>query len=365
MSATVRFPPSFHRNTQRIAAEIRREAVRRNSTGEAMRRYLTPYADRLPKGVTVERVLFQMLRISRDFCAAEAGELPADLRGALTEAVMSMDEETACLYLTTLRELIRHCRSAGLLDMSPEVEQERLKQELLRALEERQERSVAQRIDELVDDISRDGLNAYLYAAGNRQLLDVLESLGGVDGCGETAADLLTDALERADHYAVYACACYGQILAGKVPGITPQNTDAGVLTAMLSAGLAKGNILRRFLRGEIDRETAMELLDRLERALRWVLTICLQLAVSMAVNGSVLLLINFLEISGGLAVAMLFLGMLLSVSVLLLTEPELEALGALLAELIEAAVRLPVEGGKRLAAAVQRTVAKRARVKA
>ena len=107
----------------------------------------------------------------------------------------------------------------------------------------------------------------------NEQRINELKELAatpedGDSGMSQETAERIHAAIcadvDKVDLYAATACACYGRILDGKVPGVPKENIDAGIMTALVVAGMEKASILVRLARGEIDAELAKEMLDAL-----------------------------------------------------------------------------------------------------
>lgn len=154
--------------------------------------------------------------------------------------------------------------------------------------------------------------------------------------------------MEKADFYAMAACACYEQILQGKIDGVTAQNADPRMVTVLVSAGLSKGSILKRLMRGEIDRDLARDLLEKLELVVKWMLAVLYQVfmgAVTFVVLTHIIL--AFVENSTVLCAILVGAAALIAAGVTLLSEEEGECISETVMDLTKYVLSLPVRLGK------------------
>ncbi|MBR3086448.1 MAG: hypothetical protein IKH04_08620 [Kiritimatiellae bacterium] len=288
--------PRFHyRDVHNEAVAILETARTAGSVKAAMVDYLLKRKDSLPEGLTAEAAVGKILESVDGFAAAhEDGKTRKDIAEAIREAIAEMDGRQALAYLAVLEETFRVCDIKAANDGNA-FDAEAFGRSVKEIVDNASESEVQARIDTLAAEIEGDSLLAYTFAGGNEDLAAIAKS-GFADGVSEEDAEALREVVEgrvaKAELYAATACACYGSILDGKVEGVDPQTVDAGVMTALVVAGLEKASILRRLLRGEIDEEMARSLLETLSRTLKWILVKALQFCVGvLAMEGVILAL--------------------------------------------------------------------------
>ena len=285
----VAIPRWHYRDVQADVQSILKGAAGDAGIRGAMVGYLAERKDALPEGTTPESAVDTILKAVDGFAAAKSATKSADdVKAALRTAVAEMDTNQALRYLVlldcTFAALDARMNGDGKVPSAEEV-----KNQVLAAVEGAGDSDVAARIDALAEKVTGDSLKAYVFAAG----LDEMKALAEVQDPSETGmsqamAERIHAALgagvDKADVYAATACACYGRILDGKIPGMPKENMDVGAMTALVVAGMEKASILVRLARGEIDAEMAKEMLEAVWRALKVVLIAAVQAVMIIAV---------------------------------------------------------------------------------
>lgn len=341
----ISIPTFFYRDIQQNVLEIQNAATQLGSVKEAMRQYLAPHADKLSAEHTVDQIIDQISETTRAFCDAEARITQEDIRQKLEEAVGACTEEEAFCYLSML-EATFTALDASADNRMKMMSADDIKAEIEKSAANPGDTSLAERIDQMVDTISQDGLKAFVFAGGNDQILRAVSQKDQNEGA-QTVANVLNDSFEKTDHYAMVACACYGQIINGKIEGITAENADPRMVAMLVSAGLSKGSILKRLFRGEIDMEMAKELLGHVENAIKWVLATLYQIFLGSVVFTALVSFIALLEISSTFCTILLALATVLSIGIALYADDDAKDFSELLVSLGEFILSLPVKLGK------------------
>lgn len=341
MKNKVKVPRFFYRDMQEGLMEIQNEAAEMGSVKEAMRKRLAPYAEQLGQegaDQLIEKIFF----VTRTFCEAEAEIKAEDVRAKLIETVGGMTEEDACCYLSML-EAVFTAMDAGADENKEPMSSEEIKAMIENSMTASGELTTAERIDRMVEHLAGDSLKVFVYAGGNKQLLQAVQDAkeGNVDGA-QVIADVLSDRFEAADQYAMTVCVCYEQILKGKIEGVTAENADPTMIALLISAGLSKGSIMKRLLRGEIDKELAMELLGYVETAIKWVLTAWLQAAEASVVMDLLLGILTFFGVTGTLGTILTGVGAVIAIGVAVYSYDEAEDLAEFLIKAAEFIVCIP-----------------------
>lgn len=341
----VQIPRFFYRDTQKAMAEIQASIEQCGSVREAMTQRIAPYAGLLPEEYTAEQVIKQIEETASMFCAAEAQITSKDIRSKLEEAIGQYTEEEAFYYLSILETTVSAMdASAGDRLILPDAET--IQAEIEEKLANPGELSLAERIDRLVDSFCENGMKTFVFAGGNDQILKAVRS--DKAEAPQVVVELLNEGMEKADFYAMAACACYEQILQGKIDGVTAQNADPRMVTVLVSAGLSKGSILKRLMRGEIDRDLARDLLEKLELVVKWMLAVLYQVfmgAVTFVVLTHIIL--AFVENSTVLCAILVGAAALIAAGVTLLSEEEGECISETVMDLTKYVLSLPVRLGK------------------
>lgn len=341
----VQIPRFFYRDTQKAMAEIQASIEQCGSVREAMTQRIAPYAGLLPEEYTAEQVIKQIEETASMFCAAEAQITSKDIRSKLEEAIGQYTEEEAFYYLSILETTVSAMdASAGDRLILPDAET--IQAEIEEKLANPGELSLAERIDRLVDSFCENGMKTFVFAGGNDQILEAVRS--DKAEAPQVVVELLNEGMEKADFYAMAACACYEQILQGKIDGVTAQNADPRMVTVLVSAGLSKGSILKRLMRGEIDRDLARDLLEKLELVVKWMLAVLYQVfmgAVTFVVLTHIIL--AFVENSTVLCAILVGAAALIAAGVTLLSEEEGECISETVMDLTKYVLSLPVRLGK------------------
>lgn len=337
----VQIPRFFYRDTQKAMAEIQASIEQCGSVREAMTQRIAPYAGLLPEEYTAEQVIKQIEETASMFCAAEAQITSKDIRSKLEEAIGQYTEEEAFYYLSILETTVS-AMDASADDRLILPDAETIQAEIEEKLANPGELSLAERIDRLVDSFCENGMKTFVFAGGNDQILKAVRS--DKAEAPQVVVELLNEGMEKADFYAMAACACYEQILQGKIDGVTAQNADPRMVTVLVSAGLSKGSILKRLMRGEIDRDLARDLLEKLELVVKWMLAVLYQVfmgAVTFVVLTHIIL--AFVENSTVLCAILVGAAALIAAGVTLLSEEE----GKCISETVMDLLSLPVRLGK------------------
>ena len=341
----VRIPRFFYRDTQKAMAEIQASIEQCGSVREAMTQRIAPYAGLLPEEYTAEQVIKQIEETASMFCAAEAQITSKDIRSKLEEAIGQYTEEEAFYYLSILETTVS-AMDASADDRLILPDAETIQAEIEEKLANPGELSLAERIDRLVDSFCENGMKTFVFAGGNDQILEAVRS--DKAEAPQVVVELLNEGMEKADFYAMAACACYEQILQGKIDGVTAQNADPRMVTVLVSAGLSKGSILKRLMRGEIDRDLARDLLEKLELVVKWMLAVLYQVfmgAVTFVVLTHIIL--AFVENSTVLCAILVGAAALIAAGVTLLSEEEGECISETVMDLTKYVLSLPVRLGK------------------
>lgn len=341
----VQIPRFFYRDTQKAMAEIQASIEQCGSVREAMTQRIAPYAGLLPEEYTAEQVIKQIEETASMFCAAEAQITSKDIRSKLEEAIGQYTEEEAFYYLSILETTVS-AMDASADDRLILPDAETIQAEIEEKLANPGELSLAERIDRLVDSFCENGMKTFVFAGGNDQILEAVGS--DKAEAPQVVVELLNAGMEKADFYAMAACACYEQILQGKIDGVTAQNADPRMVTVLVSAGLSKGSILKRLMRGEIDRDLARDLLEKLELVVKWMLAVLYQVfmgAVTFVVLTHIIL--AFVENSTVLCAILVGAAALIAAGVTLLSEEEGKCISETVMDLATYVLSLPVRLGK------------------
>ena len=341
----VQIPRFFYRDTQKAMAEIQASIEQCGSVREAMTQRIAPYAGLLPEEYTAEQVIKQIEETASMFCAAEAQITSKDIRSKLEEAIGQYTKEEAFYYLSILETTVS-AMDASADDRLILPDAETIQAEIEEKLANPGELSLAERIDRLVDSFCENGMKTFVFAGGNDQIREAVGS--DKAEAPQVVVELLNAGMEKADFYAMAACACYEQILQGKIDGVTAQNADPRMVTVLVSAGLSKGSILKRLMRGEIDRDLARDLLEKLELVVKWILAVLYQVfmgAVTFVVLTHIIL--AFVENSTVLCAILVGAAALIAAGVTLLSEEEGECISETVMDLTKYVLSLPVRLGK------------------
>lgn len=341
----VQIPRFFYRDTQKAMAEIQASIEQCGSVREAMTQRIAPYAGLLPEEYTAEQVIKQIEETASMFCAAEAQITSKDIRSKLEEAIGQYTEEEAFYYLSILETTVS-AMDASADDRLILPDAETIQAEIEEKLANPGELSLAERIDRLVDSFCENGMKTFVFAGGNDQIREAVRS--DKAEAPQVVVELLNEGMEKADFYAMAACACYEQILQGKIDGVTAQNADPRMVTVLVSAGLSKGSILKRLMRGEIDRDLARDLLEKLELVVKWMLAVLYQVfmgAVTFVVLTHIIL--AFVENSTVLCAILVGAAALIAAGVTLLSEEEGKCISETVMDLTTYVLSLPVRLGK------------------
>lgn len=341
----IQIPRFFYRDTQKEIEALQNKAAEMGSVKEAMKAQLAVYADRLPEGKTVDEIVEQIYETTGMFCEAEAKVTNADVRQQIEAVVGQYTEEEAVYYLSLL-EVMFTAMDAGVDDRMSLMSAEDIQAEINRKLANSGEMSMAEQIDKMVDTICGDGVKAFVFAGGNAQLLEAV-SAREEDGA-QIVSDMLNESYAKADNYAMAACACYEQIINGKIKGVTVENAEPRIVATMVSAGLSKGTILKRLMRGEIDMDLAKDMLEHVEKAIKWVLSVLFQSFIAVTMNAVICTVIfTFVEIGTPLCTVLVTIAALISLGFGFLAEEESKEFSDVVVELAEFILSAPFKLGR------------------
>ena len=337
--------PRFHyRDVHNEAVAILETARTAGSVKAAMVDYLLKRKEGLPEGLTAEAAVGKILESVDGFAAAhEDCKTRKDIADAIREAIAEMDGRQALAYLAFLEETFAFCDVKAVND-GKAFDAEAFGRRIKEIVDNAAEGELQARIDTLAAKIEGDSLLAYTFAGGNEDLAAIAKSGGFADGVSAESAEAIREAVEgrvsKAELYAATACACYGAILDGKVEGVDPNNVDAGVMTALVVAGLEKASIIRRLLRGEIDEEMARSLLAALSRTLKWVLVKALQLLTLASVAIATMFLLNLAGWIVASAPVLIAVGLMVGFWVAANAEEDIEGAVEFLGGLVDIALK-------------------------
>lgn len=279
MKTNVKIPRWFYRDVHVAASHIRENAMTLGIR-EAMLKYILQRKDRLPEGMTADAAVDQMLTAVDGFAVAHSeGKTQDDIKRAIQAAIADMEQSQALAYLASLEVTFCACDVSAANKWLPDVES--IQEQIRDAVDGAAAGAVEDRIAKLAEMLQGNSLAAYVYAAGNDEVKDLVKgaNVAAVVSVG-VATQIhyaMLSAAGKAEIYAANVCAVYGMILDGKIAGISPDLLDVRVMTALVVAGMEKASIFTRLARGEIDRELALELLSVLSRTLKWILVTILQ----------------------------------------------------------------------------------------
>lgn len=272
-------PAGYHNAVKAAMQDILNDAKEKGNLRSAMVSHIASRADKLPQGVTAEGVVDSIFKSSGLFASAVSeAKTSEDIENAIRVSIRQMTSEQSAVYLRCLEVMFRECDGASASDRLTDLD--KLKENLENDAAKASNASIEDLrnvISRLAKEIQGDSFKASVYASGNKSLCELLnnkkrlQDIISVDTVTDIHAALLDNA-RKTEIYAATACACYSMILDGKFEGVTADNLDAGMFTALVSSGMEKTFIMMRLMRGEIDQECATSLLSALARVTKWVL---------------------------------------------------------------------------------------------
>ncbi len=350
----INVPRYFYRDVQQVIAEIAADASRLGSVRTAMIQRIANHADKLPESRTVDQIVDQICETADLFCQAEAKITADDIRAKLQQIVSQFTEEEAFCYLSML-EVTFTAFNASADKRMVMMSTEEVQREIENSLANPGELSMAERIDALVDDISGDALKTFVFAGGSEQLAEAANTVRTDSAAGaQMMVDVLNSGFEKNENYAMAACACYEQVINGRIEGMTAENADPRMVTALVSAGLSKGTILKRLMRGEIDMEMAQTLLGYVENAIKWVLTVIYQALVGVVVLSGLTVIIIALEWAIEVSAALFCMAILLAVGAGLNAGREGREMSKAAMDVAKFVLSLPIKAGRFLVKTVK-----------
>ena len=272
-------PAGYHNAVKAAMQDILNDAKEKGNLRSAMVSHIALRADKLPQGVTAEGVVDSIFKSSGLFTSAVSeAKTSEDIEKAIRASIRKMTSEQSAVYLCCLEVMFCGCDQASVSEHLTDCG--KFKAELKEMAEKAANSSpedLRDFVSKLAKSMQGDSFKASIFASGNPALCKLLQNetelkdIISADTAAEIHAELLDNA-KKAEIYAATACACYSMILDGKFDGVSAENLDAGMFTALVSSGMEKTFIMMRLMRGEIDQECATSLLSALARATKWIL---------------------------------------------------------------------------------------------
>ena len=251
----VLIPEDFHNAVKVAMQDILNDAKEKGNLRSAMVSHIASRADKLPQGVTAEGVVDSIFNSSGLFASAVSeAKTSEDIENAIRVSIRKMTSEQSAVYLRCLEVMFRVCDEASASDSLTDLD--KLKEDLENVAAKASNASIEDLrnvISRLAKEIQGDSFKASVYASGNKSLCDLLnnkkrlQDIISVDTVTDIHAALLDNA-KKTEIYAATACACYSMILDGKFEGVTADNLDAGMFTALVSSGMEKTFIMMRLI---------------------------------------------------------------------------------------------------------------------
>lgn len=344
----IKLPRFFYRSVQSEANSIAEDCAKCGNAKSAIGRYLSTLADKMPAGMTVEKAAAAISDTAGQYCKHLAEHLTVeDVKARIQESVASMDEKQAFVFVATLEATFDACdRHAAQGDAIPVPEE--FARRISDIVENPGEASLAERIDDLANSICGDTLKAAVFCTGKDQIVEMVEDgTFGDETRGMAAAALAQDGIEKADRYAFVAAAAYAKVLKGEVPGVTPEMANPEVIAILTSAGMEKAGILARFIRGEIDKELMLDLLEEVEVVAKFMLTLVFQACIWATGIAIMAAAAEFFGIVGAAAEIMISIGSFVGLMASVFSRETAKELAEVTVEIFEVGVHLVVEGTK------------------
>lgn len=339
-------PRFYYKKVQQRVSETQKLATELGDVNEAMKQRLAPYADRLPEHST-ERIINQIYKTTRTFLEAEDARCSSDdIHTLLTNIVSTLPEEDAYTYLASLRATFIRL-DANVDDRINMMSADDIQKEIESnaAAAAASEHSLAEEIDSLVATIEGSSLKSFVFAAGNEQIIEMINE--DPQDVAFAVIDVLDNGFAKADNYAMVTCACYEMILEGQIDGLNIENADPQVVATLVSVGLSKGSIIRRLLRGEIDKEMAMELLHHVENALKWVFAKLYQAFMGALVFTGFILILELFDLSSKAVLFLVGLAGVCGLATAVSSEEDARETSEILTSLTKFVLSLPIHAGK------------------
>lgn len=271
-----------------------------NDVNTAIKKYLLQYEDALPSDTNVDMVAESIISTAKEFCKLEENYEQLDFREELRRNISEMRENQAYVYLASVSVMIKSCNAAVLPNGGAKLPtEEEIKAEIESKLNDSSGKSVAECIDELVNEVCDDDMKVFVYSLGNKEMLEVMSDplkMKDATELGKAIVELTDKTHEKADKYAMLSCISYGQILEGRIENVSAADIDPRIVTAIASVAMEKQNIILRYLKGELDEEETREFLERAEVVFKAVLGGILKI---LAILGIGLIAIKWVAILG------------------------------------------------------------------
>ena len=242
----------------------------------AMAAYITSKQSKLPENTTVDNAVDSILKVSNDFASALPNDIKQDdIENMLRLNIRKLTSKQAVGYLATLETMFQTLDEAAVNGNIPDYETLKNKiQTKVNVADNESIDAIRDQISNLAKSIQSDSLKASVYAAGNNEISEFIKTRD-TEMSSETAEqihNILLDETRKHELYAATACVCYGMALDGKIEGMSANQFDAGILTALVAAGLEKASVLQQYASGKIDEKQAANRLEKIATVLKYIL---------------------------------------------------------------------------------------------
>lgn len=280
--------------------------ARNGNLRSAMVAYITTKQSKLPENTTVDNVVDSILKVSNDFASALPKDITQDdIENMLRRNIRKLTSQQAVVYLATLETMFQTLDEAAVNGSMPDTET--LKNKFQTMAEDAKNNSIDElrsKISNLAKSIQSDSLKASVYATGNHELSQLIMNRETVvlSETAEQIHNILLNETHKHELYAATACVCYGMALEGKIEGIPANHLDAGILTALVAAGLEKASVLQQYAAGKIDEDQAHSMLSVIARVLKWILAGAVFVLIAYGLSLAAALPVGFFAAMFGLA---------------------------------------------------------------
>ena len=250
--------------------------ARNGNLRSAMVAYITTKQRKLPENTTVDNAVDSILKVSNDFASALPKDVTQDdIENMLRRNIRKLTSQQAVVYLATLETIFNTLDDAAVSGSMPDAETLKNKfQTKVDVADNESIDAIRDQISNLAKSIQSDSLKASVYAAGNNEISEFIKTRD-TEMSSETAEqihNILLDETRKHELYAATACVCYGMALDGKIEGMSANQFDAGILTALVAAGLEKASVLQQYASGKIDEKQAAKRLEKIATVLKYIL---------------------------------------------------------------------------------------------
>ena len=280
--------------------------ARNGNLRSAMVAYITTKQSKLPENTTVDNAVDSILKVSNDFASALPNDITQDdIENMLRRNIRKLTSQQAVVYLATLETIFNTLDEAAVSGSMPDTET--LKNKFQNMAEDAENNSIDElrsKISNLAKSIQSDSLKASVYATGNNELGQLITNRETVvlSETAEQIHNILLNETRKHELYAATACICYSMALEGKIKGVSANHLDAGILTALVAAGLEKASVLHQYATGKINEEKAQSMLSVIARVLKWILAGAVFVLVAYGLSLAAALPVGFFSAMLGLA---------------------------------------------------------------